>query len=83
MNDGLWRARMILAEATNVGPEELDENASMATLEEWDSLAHMRIILAVEEFLGRQIAPETLIEIASVKDIAEIIGGDGEMTTQR
>lgn len=77
MKDGLLRARMILAEATNLGPEELDENASMTTLDGWDSLAHMRIILAVEELLGRQIAPEKLVEIANLEDIAEIIAGDG------
>lgn len=77
MKDGLLRARMILAEATNLGPEEFDENASMTTLDGWDSLAHMRIILAVEELLGRQIAPEKLVEIANLEDIAEIIAGDG------
>jgi acyl carrier protein len=48
----------------------------MEVLEEWDSLAHMRIILAIEAQLGREIAPEVLFEISSLKDIADIIGDE-------
>ena len=84
MTDGLSRARRLLAEVLDMETGEIGADASIGTLEAWDSLAHMRLILAVEDMLGRQLDPEALVEIAGVMDIAAILeaedGRGGETT---
>lgn len=74
MTDDRHQARVLLAEALEIDIEGIGEDASIATLEAWDSLAHMRIILAVEGFLGEELAPEVVIEIGSLGDIAAVLG---------
>ena len=70
MTEELLIARKLVADALDLAVEKIDENASIDTLESWDSLAHMRIILALESHLERQLEPEALLDIFSVKDIS-------------
>jgi len=37
---------------------EVDASTALGTTLQWDSLAHMRLILALEERLGRRLDPE-------------------------
>jgi acyl carrier protein len=45
----------------------------VATLPAWDSLAHMTIVLELETQTGRQLDPEEVAGIASVRAVAELI----------
>ncbi len=42
--------------------------------ERWDSLAHMRIILGLEERLDRQLTADEVVEIATLNDVERILG---------
>lgn len=66
-------ARNLLAQALEVDPDLVAADASMATLEAWDSLAHVRLIAALEMRLGRQLTPEEAVAIASLDDIAALL----------
>ena len=66
-------ARQLLAEALGIQATNLPKDASIETVEAWDSLAHMRIVIAMEEKLGTQIEAAEIVEIASVQDIASIL----------
>lgn len=67
------RARALLADALEMAPAALGADASIATLEAWDSLAHMRLVEAIERALGRPLAPEALVAIGSLADVARIL----------
>jgi acyl carrier protein len=69
-------ARELLAGVLGVAPDEIGNDASMETLAKWDSLAHMRLILALEEKLGCQLDPLKLVEITTLGHIADLLGGD-------
>ena len=66
-------ARQIVANAINIPSASLDNDAGIETLQAWDSIAHINIILALEEFLGRQMEPEIIIRITSLQSIATIL----------
>ena len=57
---------MIMSETLGVS---IDANTSQSTCEKWDSLQHLHIVLALEEFFDLSFEPE---EIATMKDVATI-----------
>ena len=63
----------IVARIMNVPLDEVSEDSSMDTLEKWDSLHHMNLILAVEEKTGVQFTDEDIVSINSVSSLIERI----------
>ncbi len=70
MSADLERARALLAEALSIAPEAVAEDAGPETLEAWDSLAQMRLILAIEAARGHTVTMEEAVEIFSLPAIA-------------
>ena len=70
---GMERARLLLAEALEMDATEINSDTSIGAEERWDSLAHLRIIEAVEEAVGRPLEPESIVAISSLDDIAAIL----------
>ncbi len=66
-------ARNLLASATEMNPEDVPDDAAIKRLKNWDSLAHMRLILALEEHIGSQLAPDVVVAIGSLSDIAAVL----------
>ncbi len=66
-------ARRLLAEALALSESDLPANSRLGQLEQWDSLAHMRILLAIEEQTGKPLDAEVAITIESLDDIARVI----------
>lgn len=53
--------------------------ASTAMLGEtdgWDSIGHMRLILAIEQVVGNQLSPEEVVSLASCDDVVRILSVD-------
>ena len=66
------RACEIAAEALQTqAPLSIDDD--MASLPQWDSLSHMRVILGLEVLLGRQLATEEIMSATSVRAIADLL----------
>jgi acyl carrier protein len=63
------QAGHVLAEALQIDVSEVSQEMALGVTERWDSLAHMRLIMALEEQLGRPIETE---EMLSVEDIPSI-----------
>jgi acyl carrier protein len=49
--------------------EQIDENASQQTVEKWDSLGHLNLIVALEEEFDVSFEPEEIAEMISVQMI--------------
>ncbi len=67
-------ARQLLADAIHIGADAIPENARIGTFERWDSLAHLQLLLAIEERLGRRLKPDEAVRIESLVDVTAIIG---------
>jgi acyl carrier protein len=66
-------AKRLLAEATNAAVTAVPDDARIDSFERWDSLAHMRLLLALEEQIGHQLDPDESVAIESLKDIDTIL----------
>jgi acyl carrier protein len=67
------QARRLLAEALSMEEVELPANPRLGTIERWDSLAHMRILLALEARIGKPLDAERAVAVESLDDIARLI----------
>lgn len=74
MNARNATARRLLAGALAISEDRIGTDASIETLEAWDSLAHMRLVLAIEQELGRELTPDRIAGIGSLADIAAALG---------
>ena len=66
-------AREFLAEVLCIGLDELPENPSPETIEDWDSLAHAEIIIALEDKIGRELDAAEIAAIEKLEDIQAIL----------
>ena len=62
-------AKRLLADAAGLDEAAIPEDARVGSFEQWESLVHMRLLLAVEEHLGRELDPD---EVAGIESLAEI-----------
>ena len=67
-------ARMLLSEATGQHVDNVPLYATMGELQGWDSLAHMRLALAIEERLARPLDGHEIVTIRSLADVARLLG---------
>ena len=69
------RAKMLLATALEIEVAAVPPDASIATLEAWDSLAHLRLVQALEKELGHELPAEHIFAIACLADVAAVLEG--------
>ncbi len=72
-------ARRLLAAALQVNPPEVGPEATIGRTERWDSLAHMRLVLLLEEHLGYFLETEAMLAIESLSEVAvllEVVDGE-------
>ena len=70
------RAKSLLAEAANCDPAAIADNAAIGGFEPWDSLAHLRLVLALEEQIGHQLDPDESVRIETLSDIAALLAAN-------
>lgn len=63
----------ILAKLFNMKIEEINDNTSIDSVEEWDSLKHLKLVLVLEDELEISFTEEETIEILSYPLIKEIL----------
>ncbi|MGK7869811.1 acyl carrier protein [Falsiroseomonas sp. E2-1-a20] len=67
------RLKLLVSDVLEIDPAEVDAAAGREGLAAWDSLAHLRIIGAVEEEFGVRFTMQEIGEIASLGDIERSI----------
>ena len=63
----------ILAEVLEISPDRVNLNTEPNQLEEWDSLAHLKLIMKLEQELNISISMEEVSELTSIDKIYSII----------
>ncbi len=67
-------AKFLLADALAIDAGAIDDGARIGSIDQWDSLAHMRLLTAIEEKLGKPLDAETAAGIESLADVARVLG---------
>jgi acyl carrier protein len=63
----------LVAGVFGVERRDIDERSSPETIEGWDSMGHLNLVLALEHSFKVSIAAADVIEMANVKKIKEIL----------
>lgn len=66
-------ATEVLAGALMIEEAAVPRDARLGGIEQWDSLAHARLLLALEEKLRRQLTTDEAVAIESLDDIARLL----------
>jgi acyl carrier protein len=77
--EGLQTARQLLAAVLEMEAADIADDAGIGELASWNSLAHMRLIMAMEAQLGASLSPGNVVAIGSLQDIATVLEG-GELS---
>lgn len=71
----LGRVRRIAADIFAMPIDHIEPESSPETIERWDSLQHVNLMLALEQEFGLQIAPEDIERLVSIKNIVMFVNG--------
>jgi acyl carrier protein len=63
----------IIAELFKVPPESLNGDSSPDSLPEWDSLAHVQLVMALEKEFQVEIPPDESINFENLKMICDYL----------
>lgn len=66
-----------MSKVFDVPVEQLNEDSSPDTIENWDSLKHINLVLALEEELNISFSDEEVVEMLSVEIIIETLKEKG------
>jgi acyl carrier protein len=69
----LARVRAIAAAVFDVPIDSLNAGSSPDTIEAWDSLGHLNLMLAVEEETGIRLSPGETVGIESLADLVALL----------
>ena len=67
------QAKKLLAEAVGCDAAAIPDDARIGRFERWDSLAHLRLVLAIERQIGRQLDPDEAVTIEQLSDVAALL----------
>jgi len=57
--------RSLMAEIFRVAPDQIGPEAQLGELPQWDSMAHMDLMVALESRFGIEISAETISQLTS------------------
>ena len=79
MNDLISSDRVIeaFARVLGIAPERVTDDLRYASIPEWDSIAHMSVVAALEEAFGVMIDMDDVIDMSSVGKAREILSKYG------
>ena len=67
------RIREIMAEALRLPAERIGADAAIGTVPNWDSTAHMRMMIALEDEFGIELDETSMVEMTSFARIRAVV----------
>lgn len=71
------RVKRVLGQVLGMPAERIADNASMDTLEAWDSVKHMSLVMALEQEFGIQLSEQAIGEMLSLPLIVAVLKEHG------
>jgi acyl carrier protein len=69
----LNRVQRILADIFHIPVDQITLMSSPETIENWDSLNHLNVVLAIEQEFGVELMPEEIDQLLSVEHIMVLL----------
>ncbi len=68
----------IIVDILGCRPQDVTGETPVGSLPQWDSIAHLSIVMAFEQRLGRQFAAEDIGSLETVASFAALLPADGK-----
>ncbi len=65
------RICQVIADVFNLSSEKIDEDSSNESVEEWDSLGQLQVIMAIEKEFNIRFKAAELSELTSIKKLVQ------------
>jgi acyl carrier protein len=72
--------RGIASDLFAIPAERITSDSSPDSIEAWDSIQHLNLVLAIEEKFNLQLTPEEIEQMKNIGQIAKIVDGKLEAT---
>jgi acyl carrier protein len=67
------RVQLIVSDVLEIAPGQLNAESQQAEIAEWDSLAHLRIVTALEQEFGVKPTMREIAELTSIPAITRFL----------
>lgn len=67
------RVKQIMCDLLKVPESEMDASVSMKTCRKWDSLAHVNLMLGIEQEFGISLSTDELQRMVSYEEIVAVL----------
>lgn len=69
----LEQVKAVLAQEWNLSPAAIPDNAALNQVEYWDSLGHIKIMMALEAQLKIEMTADTIRNLSSISKIVDYL----------
>jgi acyl carrier protein len=69
------RVQRIIAEVFSLPPESVTSESSPQTIQNWDSVGHLNLVLALEQEFHVQFSPDDIEKMVNVGGIMHALNG--------
>ncbi len=74
---GVEKIKTILGDVLGMPATAIPDDASVETLEAWDSIAHLNFVMSVEQVFGVSLTPEEAVAMTELAACRRILEGKG------
>jgi len=67
------KLKEVVSDILAVDINNIDENSSSDNIDQWDSLSHIRLVMAIEAEFEVKLTPDDMMDMLSVKLIKMIL----------
>jgi len=67
------QVRSVASDIFGIPAAEITTESSPETIENWDSMQHLNLVLAIEEKFGVQLEPEDIEQMKSIGAVAALV----------
>jgi acyl carrier protein len=71
----LDQIRTMASDLFGVPADQIYPASTPETIETWDSIQHLNLVLALEEKFGVQLSPEEIETMKSIGDVTKLVEG--------
>jgi len=71
------RPEEVVANVLGLSPDEIKDDTSNESTAEWDSLAHMNLVLELEAIYGVALSPDEALEMTDVAAVKRLLAERG------
>jgi len=74
------QVRTIASDIFGVPTDKITAASTPETMENWDSIQHLNLVLALEEKFGLQLSPEEIEQMKSIGEVIKVVEGKLQAT---